>query len=74
MFYTKRYTVVSFSYSARVIMNGLAGVSTLVWLAAALALFINEAAALGGGLGSGGGGVSFPRPGGGGGGFTIGKK
>ncbi|KAL3193691.1 hypothetical protein MRX96_016679 [Rhipicephalus microplus] len=34
-------------------MNGLAGVSALVWVTIALAVLINEAAALGGGVGAG---------------------
>ncbi|KAL1477429.1 hypothetical protein MTO96_035746 [Rhipicephalus appendiculatus] len=39
-------------------MNGLVGVNALVWVAVALAVLINEAAALGGGVG---GGRSFER-------------
>ncbi|KAL1473515.1 hypothetical protein MTO96_038608, partial [Rhipicephalus appendiculatus] len=34
-------------------MNGLVGVNALVWVAIALAVLINEAAALGGGVGAG---------------------
>ncbi|KAL1444308.1 hypothetical protein MTO96_029925, partial [Rhipicephalus appendiculatus] len=34
-------------------MNGLVGVNALVWVAVALAVLINEAAALGGGVGAG---------------------